>query len=909
MGSSSAPGISGFVGLQRILRDDLCLSLENRLSFLSSSTSGDVNCAQRKERQRRRTDLVGKHNDTPGNSSSGRNRYVSRELVQHLKSLLKDIQRGTVSAALERELVPCLQQLFMYGIEGWNGSKSSWRKEKIVDKDREGDCGSISSNKYVPPHLRWGNGVKSNSDSSEIEWSDADGSSTRTELWSSPSKSSEISNSNKSTYEASRTLFNSQNSATKVRSLALACLQAAAKTSPKSLHPFWTTLLPDADDTYSKSALYSLKNDCTRSKYLPTLAVPLIYDPNPKIRQSAANTLVSLFEGPAQRAYLSIAEWKEDTGNPTRAFVPLSHSVGRSIVGIHNALIYALSHEDEQSIIAAQLRSLGTLFVGVNYSRLQDDLLVKCIDTIWNILQNVMNIKGIEDQDINDGRWAAFLSGDNLSVVSSALACLGAGFCITPPPTPLRLFLGCEIVDREGEKDLDYKMKILWMDIGSMSDRFELSESLPIERHNIPLKSPRTGALQCPQSMAVSISSVALKTMAYQIVSTLLHIACLESNNIKLEALMAVRGLVRNYISGMEAEWRQIMTIFNTNMNKLSKTEYSSHVQDGSPQEKVIQQCILLLGEIVSDMPEYASSNKIQFLESSPSIFHKYFLQDIVNNCILTCLQHPSPVIRTASLNSLSIIAKKIQDVFGGAWEKNWDILELVCNSIIHDAESHVRGAGCKTLCSIMKHMKSERLAEKYIDKVYLALRSSSRDTILSVRLFAAMCLLSTVAYLHSVIQSFDKSELNELHKLKDLNGKLTHITLDLFRDHEKLSPKCCQSAGYCIVNIVYLSNDENLKESLILLTDLLDNIAACLDDSLSVKTLWSACETTQFILNSIFDSTTMLYFDENEWQSLICERLLPKLIFIREHSCNGKARSKASEALEHVSYLENRYG
>ena len=49
-----------------------------------------------------------------------------------------------------------------------------------------------------------------------------------------------------------------------------------------------------------------------------TLAHVLLHDPLPKVRQAAAVTIATLLEGPAQRAYLGIAECTDWERQPVR---------------------------------------------------------------------------------------------------------------------------------------------------------------------------------------------------------------------------------------------------------------------------------------------------------------------------------------------------------------------------------------------------------------------------------------------------------------------------------------------------------------------------------------------------------------------------------------------------------------
>ena len=235
-------------------------------------------------------------------------------------------------------LAPALQRLFAYGWQqrssgGGSGSSTPKRGSTLGAAPCLGGSRlPASPNKYRPPHARSsstqetippaaaaaaaaagapgaappaavaaaGGGLGSDSasqlhlESSDSESSDAEGSSSSSSL---------------ERYRASR-----------VRSGALACLQLLAKADPKSLHGSWTTLLPMADAVASQRGARSGSGGAGAGGAGTGASVAhiLLHDPQLRVRHAAAATIVTLLEGPAQRAYLAVAEARELERQPVR---------------------------------------------------------------------------------------------------------------------------------------------------------------------------------------------------------------------------------------------------------------------------------------------------------------------------------------------------------------------------------------------------------------------------------------------------------------------------------------------------------------------------------------------------------------------------------------------------------------
>mgnify|MGYP001810305183 CR=1 FL=1 len=105
----------------------------------------------------------------------------------------------------------------------------------------------------------------------------------------------------------------------RVRASALACLQLLAKADPKSLHGSWTALLPVSDAFIASR--HGSWCAASRGAGAASVAHLLLHDPHMRVRHAAATTVTTLLEGPAQRAYLAVAEARELERQPVRCFI------------------------------------------------------------------------------------------------------------------------------------------------------------------------------------------------------------------------------------------------------------------------------------------------------------------------------------------------------------------------------------------------------------------------------------------------------------------------------------------------------------------------------------------------------------------------------------------------------------
>eukprot|EP00890_Picochlorum_soloecismus_P001779 jgi/Picsp_1/2601/NSC_00832-R1_heat repeat-containing protein 6 len=181
----------------------------------------------------------------------------------------------------------------------------------------------------------------------------------------------------------------------KVRILYLTCLQILVKYSPKAFHPEWKYLLSAEIITRDSHSLGELP--------VVTLIHAIAREPHPKARHAAAASLSTLFEGPAQRAYLNIAESLNE--NKVRGFVSLSQSMGTLVASSIETMNQCVTYENDKSTCCAIVRGLTTILSGVSWKRMNLRLLGHSIsalcDRVEKCLKNKPEVVGISQACIH----------------------------------------------------------------------------------------------------------------------------------------------------------------------------------------------------------------------------------------------------------------------------------------------------------------------------------------------------------------------------------------------------------------------------------------------------------------------------------------------------------------------------
>ncbi len=137
----------------------------------------------------------------------------------------------------------------------------------------------------------------------------------------------------------------------KVRISALDLLQALCRVEVKPMQNQWDRLLPQ-------------RNGCRENPRIFTLATVFLYDPQVRVRSAAAATInVLLLQSPL-RVWLS---QRRPRAGKTHSFVSLGVKVARMIEQLHQCLGFAISREQNPSVVNSLLVCSASLIRSVPY--------------------------------------------------------------------------------------------------------------------------------------------------------------------------------------------------------------------------------------------------------------------------------------------------------------------------------------------------------------------------------------------------------------------------------------------------------------------------------------------------------------------------------------------------------------
>ena len=157
----------------------------------------------------------------------------------------------------------------------------------------------------------------------------------------------------------------------KIRLHAVMSIQGVARLQPKVFHPFWAQLLP-GDAIASR-----------RGGERHTLLDLLVSDPSPKVRAAVAMTLAALLQ--RSRTYMAAAEERRVT---VSSYMSFSQSLAMRISATHTALCNAARHETHASTALHVIKALAALLAHAPYRRLRRGLLGESVAAMRSVLGN-----------------------------------------------------------------------------------------------------------------------------------------------------------------------------------------------------------------------------------------------------------------------------------------------------------------------------------------------------------------------------------------------------------------------------------------------------------------------------------------------------------------------------------------
>ncbi|KAL4539160.1 hypothetical protein Ndes2526B_g02580 [Nannochloris sp. 'desiccata'] len=762
---------------------------------------------------------------------------TSRQLRKLLKAMQHSLQQNRTSASSDSRLVPCLQSLLHFG---WDAEEKEGQLQSSVQKCTSSPASPIK-NKYIPPGARQQQQQQSIFSLSHAQSSDSEGAS-----------DAENGSGLATDIKLSR-----------VRFLALACLQSLIKSDAKAMHPLWPLLLPEPDSDLSSKAAVLSKSGTNTSPL--TLAHPLHLDSSARVRHAAAVTLGTLLEGPAQRAYLAVAELANASASPqtqkqarVRGFVPLSATLGSIVVGTHAALLRALTTEQDNAVLVAILRALGTALVGTPYSRLPSPLLPNCVDTIRKILQKAQQQAQQHDSPNPPSASASTLQLTAVPLLSSSLACLAAALGAKPPLASLSEYLS-------NKNGLDLAQEIF---------------ACIMQYGNLPA--------------------------------------------VQLEALMALRGLTQQYHGAVGHMWGSMLHFASSSVQAASRSSLGNdgstiiHTKNNAPtsggigeggsssREKVIQQSILLLGDYLchssnkkkDTMRHRTSSNSNSTdandeleLKTEASKLEKKW-NDAVEMCISPVIaRQDSPLLQAAGFGFVAIglgglslnrqVSKNCADPAKSSSsflsrEMRADLLAKCSNVLLPDnvslgreagggggagtlvASSPVRAAAAKAMASLIAAIPLSHEPLAFVDALP-SLLTACQDSVVAVRVQAAAALAAAAEALYHLSQNIDTEQQQQLDiqlLRSDALTALVPAAVSAAMDGDKVKPSGVQALGTFLacrqLTTTEAQHAEQTAESRsILLEEEKNAFIACISSE-NAKVQWSACTAAGTFLRAL---------------------------------------------------------
>ncbi len=604
-----------------------------------------------------------------------------------------------------------------------------------------------------------------------------------------------------------------------------------------------------------------------------TLAHPLLLDSSARVRHSAAVTLGTLLEGPAQRAYLAVAELGNTAATTTttttqqtqkqalRGFVPLSATLGSSVVGTHEALLRALADEQDSTVVVAILRALGTVLVGTPYSRLPPQLLPSCIETIRNLLQKAQHAQQHDVSNSNLNSVYPTSVQFSVPLLSGSLACLAAALGVKPPLPSVSEYLS-------------------------------------------------------------NINGIAL---AQEIFSCISQYGSFPA--VQLEALMALRGLTQQYHGAVLLLWPDILHFASSSVdtalhsgasgegstsNNGASSTSSSYTQDGgssgsSPREKVVQQSILLLGDYLRHSSGNTTTTDIaskeEEVELSDSLSQKIEQKwiDAVEMCIIPVIsQQESPLLQAAgfgaiatglmSLSSFSNNTAKQQPLSASDGSGSGsallskgmraDLLSTCSKVLLSSSEdiagggavagpaaaaaaSPVRAAAAKAMASLISAVPLVQEPSSLLEALP-ALLAACQDPVVAVRVQAATALAATADALYLLFLNIETTSEEENEPLLRIAKNTLHallpVAITAALDCDKVKSSGVQALGALLTCRLLLTRNSTAtatepesiqKHTPVLLEAERDAIIACISCE-NAKVQWSACSAVGTLLETL---------------------------------------------------------
>ncbi|DBA95791.1 TPA: hypothetical protein ACH3X1_001342 [Trebouxia sp. C0004] len=750
------------------------------------------------------------------------------------------------------ELVDLLRHFFTYGNElaasasGAQTELAATAMATAFGSRSVQDIGLAGKGPYRPPNAR-------RRSSSSTGWNDD---------VSTGSQSGSESDTGSDSDSSRGSRASSQGRASAVRLAALTCLQQLAKADCRALHPFWIVLLP-------------VYNPLQTKYHAATLMDAIVRDPLPKVRALAAAVLSSMLEGPAQKAYIIIAEAKSAARPPVRGFTTLSSTLGHLVIALHDGLLHAISNESQVPALMNMLKALGTLMMSAAYTRLPSDLLIRCIEALSRRLQSAP-------------QKLTAASADVQAVQSAACACLAAAFGTKAALPSVSSWLGAQSTGTSTAGQgtllitlLDYS---LTKGAGSVVLRTEaLSALCGLAKNYTAISSLHWASI----SHAVAHSLQAKKPQSIEVAGGATSSPPETAPNAEAKCAQQAVRLLSEYLNGCHRQSSANKSTFasteivssghgSEDTRRLSEGPLPKQKQVSSQAEPALCSQSISSGSGAAECRVDEQQCSVMWAEACDEHFPE-------------AVAHSSPSVRSAAQASLADLPCAILQFLTLAQQgKVWQWVWHACQ---HDEAAAVRAAAAKCLGHVAGSVPVQDCQSDVCRSIGV-LCTAMGDSTLSVRVSAASAAANVADALHQQQQRLDSQMTVPLLEL-------AAAAMAACQDNDKVQVNGIRAVGNLLAiqqlpSAVFTATHATNSCSNWWGEAWLDQGISCLYTSLASSTekvQWNACYATGNLLKN--DAAAALAAKRRQLQSL-----LSVLLALVRDSPNYKIRSHAAAAL-----------
>jgi hypothetical protein len=603
----------------------------------------------------------------------------------------------------------------------------------------------------------------------------------------------------------------------KIRLHAVLAVHGLARLQPKVFYPFWAQLLPS--DGHSR-----------RGVEKGSLVSMLVSDPSPKVRAAVAMALQALLQ--RSRTYMAAAEERRAT---VSSFLSFSQSLAMRISTTHTALCQAVRHETHAATAQHVIKALMALVAHAPYRRLRRGLLGESVAAMRTLL-------GCGEGEKRDVQLRTAAMGCLASLLENPLTVqdlVGEGGVVLAP------------LARRGAAAPQGSVRGGYGSWGPAKDGKRSSQG--------------TGGAGGAEG-AVDVSGERSVEVLLEDLILVAQGTDGDANPVKVEALRAVSGVVRNYCPSVLAKWASLGPLLRsllesgppplrTHSAKVTECLVGATEEREEEEEEGEEEA----GEAPSTPVRSHSRSRAKAVgagsggseaaavaraEDVAERLPPALWDEVATELLPKMLADESPSVRASAMNTIGFLPTN-HARFGSLLEAVW-----TCARPGDNKDSAVRGAALKTL-GTLTHVEPYCNDVQFIIKVSDALDRCSRDPFIAVRLKAFLSLAHLCERCFMIAQPAQSEYLR--HHAGLTLVRLSDMALRSINDHDKVRVYGARALGYLasaqeFVTLVQRSTSTAATRQLCARIECeLSRIIASAD--YSVKVRWNACHAAKLIL------------------------------------------------------------